>query len=114
MRVGNRFPRLRPQIGPGASSYRTHTTRSLTLSYVIAPDGLIARVNGPWAKVKLSFLGEYGPVALKATMRKATRVYVDLFAGPGLNSLTGTGAGQIIEGSPLRAIELRTADATPL
>ena len=64
--------------------------------------------------MKWSFLDEYGPVALKATTRKMTRVYVDLFAGPGLNSLSGSGDGEIIEGSPLRALELRTADAPPL
>jgi three-Cys-motif partner protein len=81
---------------------------------IFAPDGLIARRNGPWARLKLSFLDHYGPVALKATTRKKTRVYVDLFAGPGVNALTGSGSGQFIDGSPLRALELRTQDDASL
>jgi three-Cys-motif partner protein len=48
-------------------------------------DGLPARRNGSWAKDKLSFLDEYLPPALQATIRKTQRFYVDLFAGPGLN-----------------------------
>jgi three-Cys-motif partner protein len=81
---------------------------------ILAPDGLLARKNGPWAKLKLSFLDHYGPIALKATTKKKTRVYVDLFAGPGINALTGSSTGQFIDGSPLRALELRTQDVSAL
>jgi three-Cys-motif partner protein len=84
------------------------------VTHVLAPDGLVARRNGPWAKLKLSFLDHYGPVALKATTKKKTRAYVDLFAGLGVNALTGSGSGQFISGSPLRALELRTPDAEAL
>jgi three-Cys-motif partner protein len=44
------------------------------------------RHNGQYAKLKLEFLDRYLPAALNATQRKLRRVYIDLFAGPGMNS----------------------------
>lgn len=70
----------------------------------IATDGLFARDNGSWAREKLSFLDEYLPTALNATRKKLERVYVDLFAGPGLNIERETGAE--FKGAFLRAIEM--------
>ena len=51
----------------------------------IASDGLRARENGEWAVTKLLFLDRFGPTAIDATRRKHNRVFVDLFAGPGMN-----------------------------
>jgi three-Cys-motif partner protein len=44
------------------------------------------RPNGQYARLKLEFLDRYLPAALNATKRKLRRVYIDLFAGPGVNS----------------------------
>jgi three-Cys-motif partner protein len=52
---------------------------------VIGADGIRVRESGQWARVKLRFLELYLPYALAATKRKNHRVYVDLFAGPGVN-----------------------------
>lgn len=51
----------------------------------LASDGLRARKNGSYARVKLEFLDRYLPFALNATKKKRRRVYLDLFAGPGIN-----------------------------
>lgn len=51
----------------------------------IAADGLPARENGQWAETKLLFLETFGPPAIDATATKVRRVYIDLFAGPGIN-----------------------------
>jgi three-Cys-motif partner protein len=72
---------------------------------VVGSDGLRARVNGEWAEAKLSFLDYYGPTALDATQRKVRRVYMDLFAGPGVN-VTDPG-GPEFEGGALRALRMR-------
>ncbi len=51
----------------------------------VAPDGHHARPNGRWADDKLSFLDRYLVPALRiATPHFRHRVYVDLFAGPGV------------------------------
>jgi three-Cys-motif partner protein len=70
--------------------------------YLIAKDGLIARRSGAWARDKLSFLDEYLPPALQATIRKKQVVYVDLFAGPGMNI---DDTGKEFEGAALRALK---------
>jgi three-Cys-motif partner protein len=70
-----------------------------------ARDGLRARVNGEWAEAKLSFLDYYGPTALEATLLKVRRVYMDLFAGPGIN--VREPAGPEFEGGALRALRMR-------
>lgn len=54
--------------------------------HLIGSDGLRMRHNGQYAKLKLEFLDRYLPAALNATQRKLRRVYIDLFAGPGMNS----------------------------
>lgn len=71
----------------------------------LGEDGLRIRANGAWAAEKLSFLDRFVPPALSITMRKTERVYVDLFAGPGRNVVPET--GREIEGSALRALQLR-------
>lgn len=78
-------------------------------AYTPARDGLVARVNGTWAKEKLSFLEEYMPPALQATKRFAERHYVDLFAGPGIN--VGEN-GREFDGGALRVVRA-TAQAEP-
>jgi three-Cys-motif partner protein len=50
----------------------------------------------------LSFLDEYLPPALQATIRKKQVVYVDLFAGPGMNI---DDTGKEFEGAALRALK---------
>jgi three-Cys-motif partner protein len=77
----------------------------LTAELVIAADGLPARKAGDYAKQKLSFFDQFCPEALKVTNRNPRRVFVDLFAGPGLNVVPQT--GEEILGSPLRVLTLR-------
>ena len=72
-----------------------------------AADGLRARDNGEWGKDKLSFIDNFGPVALQATKLKRHRVYVDLFAGPGKNIVRGSLLRTEYDGSPLRALQMR-------
>lgn len=76
----------------------------------IAADGLRARENGGWAREKLAFLDDFGPVALKATERISQRVYVDLFAGPGRN--VDRISRTEFEGSPIRALRMRNGGLT--
>src|SRR5437773_4140137 len=71
--------------------------------YAMARDGLVARRNGAWAEDKLSFLNEFVPPALQATLRKPERYYVDLFAGPGINV---NDAGNEFDGAALRALTM--------
>lgn len=66
-----------------------------------ATDGLPMRENGEYAKEKLRFLDYYLPSALTATTAKRHRVYVDLFAGPGINA----SAASEYEGGALRALK---------
>lgn len=51
----------------------------------IASDGLRARLNGSYAKEKIEWQSRYLAGGLVAAQRKLTRVYVDLYAGCGLN-----------------------------
>lgn len=71
----------------------------------VASDGLRARVNGPWARRKLEFLTQFGPPALDATVRKRRRIYLDLFAGPGIN-LTEPQGGEEFPSGALRMLAL--------
>src|SRR5688572_9093183 len=75
--------------------------------YATASDGKIARRSGQWAKDKLSFVDEFLPAALQATIRKKQRYYVDLFAGPGINV---DDSGSEFIGAALRAL-VATAQA---
>lgn len=52
---------------------------------VIASDGLRARENRAYARAKLDYMRRYLIRGLAVAGRKPQRVYVDLFAGPGLN-----------------------------
>lgn len=71
---------------------------------VPASDGLPALEAGPWTTEKLRFLGKY--IAMFNQGMKgmwATRVFVDLFAGPGFNVV----GAEELEGSPLVALRSR-------
>ena len=78
---------------------------------IIADDGLIARKQGRWAQQKLDFIDRYLPPALSATRRKDHRVFLDLFAGPGLNR---TEDGFEFPGSPLRVLQSGTGQGSPV
>lgn len=71
---------------------------------LLASDGLRARDNDAWGRQKLDFLDRYVPGAMRATQRMPTRVYVDLFAGPGKNVERGT--GYEFDGSPMRMLRV--------
>lgn len=79
--------------------------RSKPSERILAKDGRVARDNGEWGKDKLQFLEEFGPLALKATSAKHTRIYLDLFAGPGINVTRDRSTEEYL-GSPLRALSL--------
>ncbi len=64
----------------------------------------------PHTKEKLRILSQYLPVYLKATTTALERIYVDGFAGPGLNKVTGT--GETINGSPLIALQADASNGT--
>lgn len=76
---------------------------------VTARDGLRARDNGAWGAVKLSFLDYFLSPALKATESMPTRVFIDLFAGPGRN-VDVKGGGVEFEGSTIRALRACATD----
>lgn len=65
------------------------------------------REVGEWTNEKLKYLSTYLPVYLKATTKALERIYIDAFAGPGINALKES--GKFIDGSPLIALEA-TAD----
>ena len=79
--------------------------------HVLASDGILARLQGRHAEQKLSFIDRYLPPALSATRRKADRVFLDMFAGPGLNR---TLDGYEFEGSPLQAMRARAVQGEPI
>jgi three-Cys-motif partner protein len=65
---------------------------------------------GDWTRDKLKILELYLPPYLQATTRALERVYVDAFAGPGLNLLERT--QQQIDGSPLVALKAAATNGT--
>ena len=69
----------------------------------LGSDGLPVLVQGPWSQDKLYFL-EYFSSLFNGGMKNkwASRVFVDLFAGPGL--CRDRNAGHEFFGSPLRAL----------
>ncbi len=74
--------------------------------YVIAQDGLPARVVGPWSEEKLFYISGYVDIFTTGMKdRWPRRVYIDLFSGPGMCVLEGT--RQEIPGSPLVALSAR-------
>jgi three-Cys-motif partner protein len=68
------------------------------------------RPVGHWTQDKLKILAQYLPGYLGATTRALERIYVDAFAGPGLNRLRGS--SRIIDGSPLVALGARAQNRT--
>ena len=68
------------------------------------------RVVGDWTRDKLKILESYLPGYLQATTRARERVYIDAFAGPGKNQLKTS--GEVIDGSPLIALEATAKNGT--
>jgi|GEM_PF-2995603 len=68
----------------------------------VASDGLVARVTGDYARKKLAFIQFFCPPAIDATEKKRRRVYVDLFAGPGINLIRRS--GEEVESGALTAL----------
>lgn len=68
------------------------------------------REVGLWTRNKLKILSEYLPIYLQATTKAMERIYIDAFAGPGLNRITGT--KDSIDGSPLIALEATAKNGT--
>ncbi len=68
-------------------------------------DGFPTRESGPWAKTKLAFWNRYIDITTSAMVDNPKWVegvvYVDLFAGPGICHVKGT--GERFPGSPLIA-----------
>ncbi|MBY0491037.1 MAG: three-Cys-motif partner protein TcmP [Gemmatimonadaceae bacterium] len=70
----------------------------------VAHDGHIARSNGRWADDKLSFLDRYLAPALTVAARHfCHRVYVDLFAGPGV--FFDARAREFLPGGAIRVLD---------
>lgn len=65
---------------------------------------------GEWSKNKLKILSDYLPVYLQATTKAIERIYVDGFAGPGLNRVKSS--GEEISGSPLVALDAKAKNGT--
>jgi three-Cys-motif partner protein len=63
------------------------------------------REVGTWTQDKLKILARYLPGYLQATTSALERIYIDGFAGPGTNTIRGS--GKIIDGSPLIALKAR-------
>ena len=65
------------------------------------------RIVGDWTLDKLKIIEQYLPAYLTATYKASERVYIDAFAGPGRNEIKGS--GNIVNGSPLIALNARSA-----
>lgn len=65
---------------------------------------------GEWSKNKLKILSDYLQVYLQATTRAIERIYIDGFAGPGLNRVKSS--GEEISGSPLVALDAKSKNGT--
>src|SRR3990172_6933805 len=63
----------------------------------------VPRLVHAHTKEKLRILAQYLPVYLQVTKNALDRIYVDAFAGPGLNRIKDT--GEDLPGSPLIAAE---------
>jgi len=68
------------------------------------------RQVGAWTQDKLKILEQYLPGYLGATTKALERIYIDAFAGPGLNRLRGRNL--TIDGSPLIALHARASNGT--
>lgn len=71
---------------------------------LLASDGLLARRNGAYAKAKLEWMEAYLEAGLAVASGKMDRVYVDLFAGPGMSVDPET--GEEFASGALRAVQL--------
>lgn len=77
-----------------------------TLKFELGQDGNLVLPLGPWAEEKLFYIGRYCEIFNTAMRAKwGTRVYIDLFAGPGRSLVRST--GEEIDGSPLVALKCR-------
>jgi three-Cys-motif partner protein len=85
----NRASNLREEHHLGANSW-------------LGSDRLVVRDAGEYASRKLDFIDFFCPPAIDATESKHRRVYIDLFAGPGLNLVRNTGVE--VEGACLRVL----------
>jgi len=73
---------------------------------LLGSDGLPVLQVGPWARDKHHFVADY--IGIFATGMKgkwSNRIYIDLFAGPGMCKVRGTGTE--IPGSPLLAMDTK-------
>jgi three-Cys-motif partner protein len=71
--------------------------------YVGGPDGLPARVVGPWVERKVYYVNRYASMFATAMRKRWAEIdYVELFAGPGFSF--GKGGVGFIEGSALQAL----------
>jgi three-Cys-motif partner protein len=68
------------------------------------------RQVGSWTQDKLKILRQYLPGYLLATTRAIERIYIDAFAGPGLNRLRRRNL--TIDGSPLIALDACARNGT--
>lgn len=72
--------------------------------YRRGPDGSAARVVGAWAAEKQHYVGQYMTIFARGMSKSwPRRVYVDLFAGPGMCVTRGT--DDFFDGSPLIALQ---------
>jgi len=70
-------------------------------------DGLPVRLVREWNNEKLSYVEKYVEMFSTAMKNKwPRRVYIDLFAGPGMSLIEDT--GEEVPGSPMLAVEART------
>lgn len=82
---------------------------SAKTTWVTAPDGLDARVVGPWVGRKIHHVDRLLDIFSVAMRKKWQRLaYVELFSGPGLSKDKVTGAW--VEGSARRAIHRAFTD----
>ncbi len=65
---------------------------------------------GDWSRDKLKILELYLPGYLQVTSTAIDRVYIDAFAGPGLNRLRRS--GELIDGSPLIALDAKASNGS--
>jgi three-Cys-motif partner protein len=77
--------------------------------YLTGPDGLPARVVGPWVERKVYYVDRYAAIfanGMKNLWQR--RGYIELFAGPGISY--DRGHREFIDGSALRALGMTFTD----
>lgn len=68
-------------------------------------DGLPARLSGPWAREKLTYLQKYMGIVTTGMKNRWSVIYLDLMAGPGRCVVQRT--GEEFDGSPVLALNQR-------